>query len=469
MKIKTYSQCFGVKHSVFVNAGVFDGFVGEDADFHINPLMLQNCKEPEFENAYQDFLTYFTNVILLAKKVEDISHRDKYFRRIVTLFTFKETPNTGLGYSKRGTRGNGISGSLSEQIAKNAVEIVRDGIEDPIYFTLLPLFEDNVGADRFSDMTIAILIERFYAYSLRKAKELGIPTGVFWVDNRTKRKELPYHNKKYIILIPDSILSNLPLASDPSDIGDVSGYNRSLRREISDVIGVTMSDFEKMSKQLRKDSLLADKEKFAQVLAAVSVAKFLPYDFTNDKDWAYLASYIDEHYASLYPLLLPKANEENILDVVLKLCYKFKDLIEVNRMSTMLFNDDIPQNESFVQRLFYCVVKLYCDENDIDVSRESNAGCGALDFKFSRGASKKVIIEIKLSSHSKIKKGLTTQLPIYLQADSAQNGIFMLLRMDAKDDSKIQDVKAEHEALDTQRKPELIIIDAVPRESASKL
>lgn len=467
--MEMYSQCFGIKHAAFVNAGVFDGFIGEDAAFHVNPLMLQNCKEPEFENAYHEFLAHFTKVILLAKKVVDMSLRDKYFRQIVKLFTFKETPNTGLGYSKRGTRGNGISGSLSAQLAKNAVELVRDGIEDPIYFTLLPLFEEKVAADRFSDMTIAILIKNFYAYSLRKAKELGIHTGTFFVENGTERKELPYYNNKYIILIPDCILSNLPMASDPSDIGDVSGYNSSLRKVISEAIGITMADFEKWSKQAKKESLLANKDNLVQVLATISTARFLPYDFSIDKDWVYLKMYVEEHYSSLSPLAMPQLSEENFLDIVLMLCNKFKQLIEVNRMSTLLFNEETPQNESFVQRLFFCVVKLYCDDKDIDVNRESNPGCGALDFKFSQGSTKKVIIEIKLSSHRKVKKGLTTQLPIYLEADNTQNGVFMLLRMDPKDDTRIQDVVNEHESLMIEHKPKLILIDAVPRESASKL
>ena len=120
-----YSTFYGVKHSAFVDAGVFDGQIGKDVNMHINPLLLRNCKVPEFENAYDEFLNYFKDIISLAKHVKELSTTDRCFRQIIKLFQFKETHNSGLGYSVSGTRGTGISGALSRQLAKNAVEIVR--------------------------------------------------------------------------------------------------------------------------------------------------------------------------------------------------------------------------------------------------------------------------------------------------------------------------------------------------------
>lgn len=174
-----YSDYFGLKRSAFLDAGVFNGVVGEDVGVHVNPLMLQNCEEPEFKGAYAEFLTYFTSIIALSKKVISDPNPNRYFNQLMARFNFKEIPNTGLGYTRKGRRGNGISGSLSRQLAQTAVEVVRDGIEDPIFFTLMPLFQEGIGADRFSDMTISILKERFYNYSLRKAEELGLPTALF--------------------------------------------------------------------------------------------------------------------------------------------------------------------------------------------------------------------------------------------------------------------------------------------------
>ena len=466
-----YSDYFGLKRSAFLDAGVFNGVVGEDVGVHVNPLMLQNCEEPEFKGAYAEFLSYFTSIIALSKKVISDPNPNRYFNQLMARFNFKEIPNTGLGYTRKGRRGNGISGSLSRQLAQTAVEVVRDGIEDPIFFTLMPLFQEGIGADRFSDMTISILKERFYNYSLRKAEELGLPTALFPVENGIKRVKLPYCDKKSIILVPDSILSSLPITSDPSDIGNASGYNSSLRKAISEAIGVTLSDFEKMTKQAKKEELCADKEKLAELLSLIAVARFLPYDFSRDSRWVYLPIYVKENYPELFPLISLQFTEQNLMDIVLLLCKRFKELIENNRMSKLLYGEDGRHcHESFVQRLFFCVVDIYCDLNNIDVNRESDPGCGELDFKFSQGSRKKVIVEIKLSSSSQLEHGFTRQLPIYMDTEKTQNGIFMVLRMSEKDDKKIESVKAEHDAISEGRlKPELIIIDAVPHESASKI
>ena len=85
-----YSTHFGVKHSAFVDAGVFDGQIGQDVNMHINPLLLRNCEEPEFKNAYDEFLNYFNKIIILAKAVQEISPKDRCFRQILQLFQFKE-------------------------------------------------------------------------------------------------------------------------------------------------------------------------------------------------------------------------------------------------------------------------------------------------------------------------------------------------------------------------------------------
>lgn len=463
------STHFKVKHSAFIDAGVFDGQIGEDVSMHINPLMLRNCKDEEFNGAYEEFLSYFTPIITLAKNVKDPSTKDRCFRQIFLKFQFKEQPNTGLGYASKGSHGNGISRTLAMQLAINAVEIVRLGISDPIIFALLPLFEEGIGADRISDMTIAILYRRFIAYTVRKAKELSLPTRLF-VHRTTKEGVLlPHYKGKNLILIPSCILSTLPMASDPADIDHVSGYNSSLRKIICDAIGLTWKDFEEMHKSELKRQLLSDAERLENILSKVSGATFQPYDFSLDRKKMYLAVFAKEVIVSPNPLTLPKVDEQNVLEVVMRICARFKELIEVNRMSQLLYYDGKPHNEDFVQRLFYFIATSYCEANDIDINRESDPGCGELDFKFSSGARKKVIIEIKLSSNSQLKHGLITQLPIYIEAEKAQNGILMIIRMSTKDDKKIEAVKKEHEAImDEASKPRLIIIDAVPRPSASK-
>ena len=108
---------------------------------------------------------------------------------------------------------------------------------------------------------------------------------------------------------------------------------------------------------------------------------------------------------------------------------------------------------------------------DIDVNRESNPGVGALDFKFSRGSQGKTVVEIKRSSHQDLLHGYVTQLPTYMKAEQAEYGIFLIIREDDKYDNAIQKVfdrKNELEKEGCMNLPDIIVVDAIPKKSASK-
>ena len=65
--------------------------------------------------------------------------------------------------------------------------------------------------------------------------------------------------------------------------------------------------------------------------------------------------------------------------------------------------------------------------------------------------------------------GLTTQLPIYMKTEKVQDGILMIVRMSPEDDKLIERVEKEYSSIpECISKPKLLIIDGVPRLSASK-
>lgn len=100
----------------------------------------------------------FTDVakIISAAKQPDIG--DPLFRRAVNLFIFPEVNGINLGVAKESI-GAGIGFILAKKIVTDAYAIVQAGCTDPEFFHLLPLFEDDIGPDRISDM-IADLILR---------------------------------------------------------------------------------------------------------------------------------------------------------------------------------------------------------------------------------------------------------------------------------------------------------------------
>lgn len=129
---------------------------------------------------------------------------------MVNRFTFKEIPNTGLGFSKGNTKGRGISGALSIQLAHSAYTIINAGLEDPEIFGLMQLIEDNMAADRISDMTIAILQKHFNSLMVddtlfAKKEAVCIRTIESLRDEIIHNGSLDFHYALYHGLINDSI------------------------------------------------------------------------------------------------------------------------------------------------------------------------------------------------------------------------------------------------------------------------
>lgn len=132
-----YSQYFNLLHKDFVNKGVYNGFLDKDSLLHIDPLLLRDCTIPEFMDSYNNFLDYFRSFIHLVKHTNQPNEQDRFYKKIIQMFTMKEIPNTGLGFSKEKSHGTGISGTLSKQLARSTYDIIQAGLEDPEIFALM--------------------------------------------------------------------------------------------------------------------------------------------------------------------------------------------------------------------------------------------------------------------------------------------------------------------------------------------
>ena len=119
--------------------------------------------------------------------------------------------------------------------------------------------------------------------------------------------------------------------------------------------------------------------------------------------------------------------------------------------------------------LFFAIADSYCTANNLDISPESDAGRGPVDFKVSKGSSK-VNVEMKLSRNPKLLHGYKTQLLIYDEAEKTNNSIFFIILLDKSHLTKIQtvyDYKRKNETA-TKRLPEIVVVDATLKKSASK-
>lgn len=465
---KKISSLLGVTTSQLEKCGAFDGFIDVDSKLHVDPSLIEHTEVPEFSTARKTYNDYFTKVFALIKQSK---HGDKLLEAAHKRLTFEEIPSTGLGYSKKGTRGSAIGPQLAANILDTSRQIIAAGIEDPIIFELVGMLEDGIGADRISDMTVSILFNHFAEYSARVGKQLNAKLNTYTI--RGVEYQLPFNPETgtEIILVPKKILRHLPLALDWDDVDLVSAYNEDLRRKLNERIGETWKSAAQVPKAELKKLLIENPELLNGLLKQYKGKPRESYDFFNDPlgeiQWAGLS----ERAAQQFPLNFATrvVTPENILDVVRTICRKFGDLIENNGWFMYLHDHHGKQKpERAAQLLFYGIAESYCEANNLDLNREINAGIGSLDFKISRGYNAKVNVEVKYSTNNLVK-GFEKQLPAYNKAEKTETSIYLVIQT-SDNTTKIDELlKLEESKRNAGEKvPEVIVIDGRKQVTASK-
>lgn len=468
-----YSTYFNVKHEDLTSRGVFDACVDVDIKMHVDPLLLKKCRVPEFNNAYDDFFEFFRRFMDIVPVVKQPDLKDRFFKLMVSLFTLSEIPNTGLGYSEGHTHGHGISGDLSIQLANSAYEIINAGVQNPKFFGWLQLIEDKMGADRISDMTLAILQKSFLAYTQRVAIELELEVQEYLTDDEVVFF-VPYYDGKPVHFIPMDLLTDLPVAKSWEDIDDVCNYNNALKRKVASIIGVTWKEYDEYSKSDWKRILLNNPECYNESIRLYDSLSGIGYDFdTDSKDVYYDVKLLGFIQSNPFKYLFnpKKKAEEEVFAFAKAVIDQFKHVVEDRRISELFHRKHRNPDETDWQLLLLAVADSCQKASGIDVhvSREANPGVGEIDFQFTRGTKANTAIEIKRSSNQDLLHGYRQQLAAYMRAEKADHGIFIVIM----EDDKIEEIKEKiRKVQDDMRSkgeyiPDVVYINGMKQPSAS--
>lgn len=466
------STLLGTTTKELESKGVFDGFVDVDSRLHIDPSLLKKVNIKEFESAEEEFRDYFNNILTLIKGSN--KQGDALWNEAWRRLQFKEEGSAALGYSEKGTGGSGIGSKLALNILKTAKEIIDAGIVDPVIFELVGIIEDNIGADRISDMTTSILFNHFLEFTQRVSKELNVKTEEFTI--RGVKYQLPKDEfaETFIVFMPKKLLNGLPIASSWSDIDIVCAYNDKLRKRLNKTIGNSWkSALKRLTKKDLRKLLLENPELLKDLIQQYKDKPKSEYDFKNDPLGEIIWAELSETAPIDYPLNLRDYNpitSNSILEVVKIICKHFGTLIEDNGWFEYLYDERGKQKkERAPQLLFYGIAEAYCEANNLSLDRETNAGIGSLDFKLSHGFDAKVNVELKYSTNPNLMKGFEKQLPAYNRAEKTNHSIY-LIKMTKNNSKKIKNLLkiADEQKANGKRVPEIIVIDGRKQLSASR-
>jgi hypothetical protein len=472
--IISLSDYLGVDSKIFLQKGILNPFIGIDSRSFVDPLLVRDCIIPEFASARDKINKYFEEIITLlsaSEKQDDLAWTEAYHRLI-----FREVKGASIGYGKNSADGKGIGPKLAQELTNRALELAKLGIKDPAIFELIGLFIDDYGPDMLSDMTIRILEDEFLTFSERMYKEMGV-TKLFKYETANGIREFARNKKgKPIILLPESMLRDLPVAQNWEDIATIVAHNELLRKRLNALIAPSLKEASiAHRKELMKSQLFTHSENLNELIKEYKNYVATPYDFKKDPQgllkWHNLAQqYCDNDKLEIS--LQPIPTIDDIEDTVLQIINKFKKHIELNGLNIHLYNSEKkppkPLHERFSQTLFYATADNYCDANNIGLTRESNAGRGPVDFKFNNGRLN-CIVEVKLSKSAYLVRGYTEQLSIYQKAENASRTIYVIIRVSQEINSIKTIQKLEKDVRATgQKVPRLIVIDGRLKPSASK-
>lgn len=481
LKTISLSKHLGVERKDLEEKGVFDTTLGIDTELFVDPKLLVNSKIEEFKKSREKILRYFTQLLRIHKQSQKAPRLREQARDMLAV---PEPEGLSIGYGSKTDNGTSIAKNVANRILLSASEILSVGIEDSEVVELLGLFVGGFGPDSMSDLIIHIIYEDFCSYTARISKELGIQTKEYKIDGI--KYLLPTHpfSNEQIIFVPYSLLRILPIATSYDDIADAAQHNEELRKQFDEIVfpalQEVMSDITNKSKE-EIDSFKKDLSSLLDIYRKIEVKS---YSLKEDERGYYGIDPFIEKESKIIQVRKKPKNGTELIESVNELIIQFKRSIEDNGGNNLLYKrtdtnallKDKPHNEDVAQRIFYMIADLFCQQANILLSGESDAGRGPVDFSLGTGYKEKVLVEIKKSDNKNIENGYKEQIKAYQKSESALHSFYVVVIV--KEVKKIKDHVTQLDTIknlyeDNKKKgektPELIIIDGLIHPSPSKL
>jgi hypothetical protein len=437
-KLRIYfSDYFDVAPKMLAKYGAFNVSLINDLPLFIDPFLLFNSKKPEYRGLHEQIISYmrFLRDRSAAGPLSD--------GLLKAWFMFPEVKQTWLGFSRVGNAGAGLGIDFARTLHRNLTTHFSDFGEEKIskgsHLEKLCLIDDGVGRDNISDFTTNLIKDYLLRYTQvfaqthlkpEQRRAVTVPKVSFNYDTQTWQPgtfELPFIDNDYVVLTPRNLLTLDDTWINRHDL--LTEYDGIVQSVPDDQLRAQLNNyFASLLPRLPRGKEPSSKDLQA---ATVGVLHHFP-QLLN-----YYIKYKEERGDRAVALSRERVNEsestfiQGVARFVKELerdtgFYRtagktlkearervqfLKDVIE-NKGGHRLFFDKSGKpirREQDVHILF----RLTWYASESDVSREVNDGRGPVDFKISRGARDKSLVEFKLASNSKLMANLQRQAEIY--------------------------------------------------------
>ena len=475
----SFATYFGVTSEALDEYGAFDISLESDLPVFIDPFLLFNSENPEYQKLHESIIQYLAYLRDLSAKgsVDEGTLRN--------LYCFKEVKQNWLGFTFMGNGGSGLGMAFAHSLNRGLHDIFANFGSETItrgsHLEKVSLVRGGVGRDNMSDFVTNLIKEYLLDYTARFAREHVHPALIrsvrvskvafnydteSWVE---KSYDLPHYiqngKSDFVLLTPSDMLTRdqMWISSDelhrrferiPESISDSE-----LRGRINSYFQKAIG--KKKTKESRNAAVVKTLEEFPELVDYYIRLKELEGDKAAAKSLE-LVRQVEDSFrvraeAAALALFSKTSFYKTPLDAyddALRRVQFFKQYIE-NQDGYLLIN---PKDERFATeksvQLFFGLVWF---GSPFDINREVNNGRGPVDFKSSYGDQDKSLIELKLASNTALKKNMERQVKIYEDANRTRKSIKVIICYTARHQSRVAKILKD---LNLHEDKSIVVVDA---------
>lgn len=480
-----FSEYFEIGEKVLDEYGALNICLTSDLPLFIDPFLLFASDRPEYQQQHDKIVSHL--ILLKEIAINEGSSAN------TNLFKFPEIKQNWLGLCKYGNNGKGLGTKFAKDIiaAFNGFysNFGEETISSATHIEKLTLVGSGIGKDFISDFTTNLMLEYLLDYTQKFSRKYLQPhqRKAFSVRCsyneklniwKPKEYELPYfyleQEGDFILLTPLDILTKDEAFICHSELtGD-------FRRIASSIGNTALRD--SVNSYFYKALPMSPKKKDVERAVSKTINEFpeiLDYYIKQKEDKKVQSTKLSkEKIEKIRGELINTLSLfcENLLDSseffsVRPNSYKealqranfLKHNIENNDGYRIFYHKGKPiASEDTIQRVF----RLTWYASPYDVNSEVNNGRGPADYKVSFGSGDSTIVEFKLARSSSLKSNLKNQVEIYKKASKSISDIKVILCYTTSEIAKVNRIL---KAMGQQRAENIVIIDATPKASASKV
>lgn len=470
-----FSDIFKVSPKLLSRYGAFDISLVADLPLFVDPFLLFNSRRPAYRRLHDEMIRYL-------RFLKDKSVAQSLTPALVRAwYRFPEIRQTWFGFSASSNLGHGLGYQFAQALDQNLHKVFRDFGEEEItkgsHLEKLCLIKDGVGRDNISDFTTNLILGFLCEYTERFSKQhiaaalrcaVAIERAVFNYETESWERRtysLPWHRGDFVLLTPVDILTkddtwinrrdlvaefpHIPAAIPNEELrAQVNNYFRKVlphRPKKGDEDAAALATVYQFPELI--DYYIRYKEDHGETATSISARKVEYSKRLYIQQFRELPDLL-AHFTAFYSLVGTTYDEAHARVAFLK------DVIENKGGHRLFYVDGRPIERELDVQIMY---RLTWFATESDLSREVNDGRGPADFKASRGARDKTIVEFKLAKNSQLKRNLQKQTKIYAKASDARKAIMVIIYFSKEELARVQRILRDLSLIGSE---DIVLIDA---------